>query len=993
MPTQTTLRKLAVAIGLLAAVMLPEGPGFAYGADLSRKPSQLTVRHWTKADGVPAEFVWNLYQSESGYLWLATDTGIARFDGQSFRIFGVGTHSAFRSNDIRELTGGANDSIWAASVGGGLLHIQGEEITRLDRQDGLASDAVYSVLVAANGDVWAGTASGACRLRDGAFRCWGPDDGLVGDRIARIAEDQQHRIWFSSVTDGVSVLDGERMRTFGRGEGFNDPGSTVLLPHPDLNMLIGTFAGRYYSATPERIVPLEWPMPPSDLKPFNAMRDRDGNTMVSMLGSIWQVQPALRRLDNPDGDIGYVTDLLEDRDGQLWAATSTGLYQYSAGAFTPYGEQEGVANQTFVVESGGDGSVWTGTEASGVFQVLADGQVRQFTVENGLPMNAVSSIMVEDQGVWIGTFGGGLVMMQNDEVVSTFTTDDGLAGNQVGSLYRDRAGDLWVGTDAGLNRLSEGKVTASLNVGDGLLADLVRDVREDATGRLLLSGDNGITIISPATLKIIDRIDRSKGLDNQTISTTHVDERGVIWIGGRSGGLMRMEGQTLFQFNADHNVRQTSVMTIKEDAHGYFWLGGRDGITRIARADLDEVALGARAQVRARSFSSKDGLRTTRVSGGYQSAATFTGDGRLWFATTSGLAVIDPARLSAGRAPQPASIEAVRADGVTITLSVRGKYRIPAGTDSVQIDYAVPSLNAADELRFYYRLGEGRWQPADQRRTAFFNALPLRDSGFQVAAAWDGDVFNADGAGSTQIALYVEPLWHQTYLARALALIAFMLILWFGQRMTLRYHRRRQMHLERLVDKRTAALQDALSEVRALSRIDALTGVANRRHFKERLAQIWSAAVRKEYPVGVMMIDIDHFKKFNDTAGHQAGDRCLTLVAQTLQRTVRTEDFVARYGGEEFAVVLTGNDVNHMWLIAGRLQAAVRKLALPHPGLPDGAIVTMSAGFAAAEPATGDNPEQLIRRADEALYRAKEEGRDRVVKDLSRGDGAALAAV
>ncbi|MFK7889105.1 MAG: two-component regulator propeller domain-containing protein, partial [Gammaproteobacteria bacterium] len=409
------------ALGLALLVSLVAAP-VAYSADLNRKPSQLNVRHWTKADGLPAEFIWSAHQAQSGYLWLATDTGIARFDGLNFKVYSVATHSAFRSNDIREITGGPDDTLWAASVGGGLLRLRGDKIDRFDGQHGLASDAVYSVLVADNGDVWAGTASGACRWRNEAFRCWTPDDGLASGRIVRLAEDAQHRIWFASITHGVSVLDGERVRTFGSDDGFDDSGTTVLLADPDRNMLIGTLAGRYYEALPDRITPLESALPPAELKPFNGLRDRDGNTLISMLGGIWQMRPTLRRLDNPDNDIGYVTDLLEDRDGQLWATTSSGLYQFGAAPFTPYGAPEGVANQTFVVAAGFDGGVWAGTEANGLINVLADGTVRDYTTADGLPMNAVSSLMVEPDGtILIGTFGRGLAIMRDEQVVNTIT--------------------------------------------------------------------------------------------------------------------------------------------------------------------------------------------------------------------------------------------------------------------------------------------------------------------------------------------------------------------------------------------------------------------------------------------------------------------------------------------------------------------------------------------------------------------------------------------
>ncbi|MEM9387976.1 MAG: diguanylate cyclase [Pseudomonadota bacterium] len=189
----------------------------------------------------------------------------------------------------------------------------------------------------------------------------------------------------------------------------------------------------------------------------------------------------------------------------------------------------------------------------------------------------------------------------------------------------------------------------------------------------------------------------------------------------------------------------------------------------------------------------------------------------------------------------------------------------------------------------------------------------------------------------------------------------------------------------------TRQLQAALYEVRELSLKDALTGLANRRHFEERFAEVWASAIQHKNPVGLVMVDVDHFKQLNDAAGHQEGDRYLISVANALQASVRREDLAARYGGEEFAVLLTGPSDADMWRIAHRLHCCVRELALPHPGLAPGRTVTASAGVAIADPLEGDKPESLIRIADEALYRAKAQGRDRTVVGQRSGRLAAAS--
>ncbi len=949
--------------------------------DLSGQATQLVQRLWTIDDGLPAEVAWAVHQSSDGYLWVATNNGLARFDGLTFKVFNAASHDAFKSNDIRDVTEGPAGTVWAASVGGGLLQIRNGEVSRIDVTGGLSSDAVYSVMVARNGDTWAGTASGVCRLRETDIRCWAESDGLSSGRIVRLAEDAENRIWFGSVTGGLSMFDGVAMKRFGIEEGLKHLDVYMIIADPEHNLLVGTGSGELYHADPDGVYLFENPELPESFAPLNALRDREGNVLVAMFGGLWQLSPEVRRIDNPGDNISYVLDVAEDDKGGIWAATSSGLYQFMNGPFVPFGEAEGVADETFVVAAGVGGSVWVGTEMAGTFNVYPDGRVRNVTKNEGLPHNSVSALMVDPDGtVWIGTFGGGVAVLRDDSVVAIINQDSGLPGNQIGSIFRDSRGDVWIGTSAGLARWEEDRVTLTRTAADGLLANLVRDIREDAAERLLLAGDNGLSVMSLANEEIVDTITSEDGLTNDVVATTYVDERGVIWIGSRSGGLSRLDGKTLFHYEPEHGIGLTSIMSVIEDDERYLWLAGRDGIVRIPRTDLDAVATGEAANVQSVAFSTRDGLRSTRVPGGYQSAAAHARDGRIWFATGRGLAAVNPATLTTVQTPTGLRIDAIRADNQTI--AGEPPYRIPAGTQTVQIDYSVPSLGQAESLRFQYRLGGGRWQDAGERRTAFFTSLPPRSQTFEVATTYKGMPYSS---GATTVEIFVEPRWFESRFVRLVAVLLSAFIAMGAYSLALRRYRHRQEQLQQLVDERTLALQEALSDMEKMSKTDMLTGVANRRHFEERMREQWSRAIRKQQAISVMMIDIDHFKQFNDSAGHQAGDRCLVAVAQALQGSVRDEDFVSRYGGEEFAVLMSGSKVSAMCEIGKRLQDGIRALNLAHPGLAADSIVTVSGGFASILPQPSDQFEELIRRADYALYRAKEQGRDRIIVDHPDG--------
>ena len=240
-------------------------------------------------------------------------------------------------------------------------------------------------------------------------------------------------------------------------------------------------------------------------------------------------------------------------------------------------------------------------------------------------------------------------------------------------------------------------------------------------------------------------------------------------------------------------------------------------------------------------------------------------------------------------------------------------------------------------------------------------------------------------------------------LTLSLRLVAILLLLWAGWRYSVRLQTelaeqlrlrvalaQANTELEDKVQQRTQALEEVNHQLEVLSVTDALTRLANRRRFDAVWLDEWQRALRQATPLAVIMLDVDHFKAYNDHYGHQQGDECLRQVGEVLLTTVRRAgELVARYGGEEFVVVLPGTSVIHAMAVAESIRANIQAAGIAHAHSGVAAVVTVSLGVAVGIPTQGDARDALVHAADAALYRAKDQGRNRVVlSDIDRGKGS-----
>jgi diguanylate cyclase (GGDEF)-like protein len=241
-------------------------------------------------------------------------------------------------------------------------------------------------------------------------------------------------------------------------------------------------------------------------------------------------------------------------------------------------------------------------------------------------------------------------------------------------------------------------------------------------------------------------------------------------------------------------------------------------------------------------------------------------------------------------------------------------------------------------------------------------------------APFEGDVRVEPGQPDVEIRFY-QTLWFREAVLVGVVLIG----AWLLSTLRVRRLQQAELILQARMGELAAGLAAANRRLEELATIDDLTQLTNRRRFSKVLEQEWQRAIRERIPLGLLMLDVDFFKRYNDTYGHQAGDGCLQRVAAVLaSRARRPSDLAARYGGEEFAVVLPGADQAGAMAVGEWIRAEVERQRIPHGASPAGDVVTVSVGVAVATPAPGTDPASLVAAADAALYRAKEGGRNQV---------------
>jgi diguanylate cyclase (GGDEF)-like protein/PAS domain S-box-containing protein len=783
-----TMHFRLITLGLLLTA--PAADVLALSAEKS--VDQYVRVTWRAENGLPQSHVNAVAQSSDGYVWAATQAGLARFDGQRFVIFDKSGHREMVSNYALTLIATRKGELYAGTTAG-LMRISGEKIETFTTANGLPNNVITALVESRDGSVWIGTAGGVARLAGNRVSPFRPSE-LPHARVTALSEDWSGRIWIGTM-NGLASHTGGQFSRHGTADGFREERILALAASSDGGVWIGSASGlRHYRAGEFRNY--------GDAHGLRAARvsavyeDRTGAIWIGTLNhGLGRLRDDRVELE-PFADYS-VSSFLEDREGNLWVATSSGLTRLADGAVISF--SAGLIDEDVKsVHGDRSGTIWAGTGRG--LQTLDGSDL--LARRDGLSSSDVLCAMTaRDGSQWIGTSDGGLNHVR-DGRVRRYGRAEGLPSQMVISLYEDRRGQIWVGTAGGLARVAGGEVQA---FPAPLSGQIVGALLEDREG-VLWAGtqDGGLNRIAGSR---VDSFTTRNGLTSDFILALHQDSSGAIWIGTAGGGVSRFKDGKFVNLNSSHGLLDDNVFAILEDDAGNLWMSCTKGVFRAGLREMHAVADGADSRVRTVVYGHGDGMKSSECKGGAQPVAWKTPDGKLWFATRRGVAMINPAAAQTATAAFPVVIEEIYADGKKLPAGAS----VEPGVRNLEVQYTSPTFKAPEKVTFQYMLEgfDDAWVDAGTRRAAYYTNLPPGRYEFRVRA---GSRETFELAPVSTAALSVKPFFYQTYWFWAVVALAVMALVWSAHRWRVQVIRASAERFKVLFERNLAGVYRATAE-------------------------------------------------------------------------------------------------------------------------------------------------------------------------------------
>lgn len=722
--------------------------------------AQYRFDNWTTEQGLPQNTVPAITQTRDGYLWVGTYNGLARFDGVRFTAYDKSNNKAFSNSRVSDLYEDAAGALWVGIVEGGVLRYQNGVFTSFTREQGLPNNNTLMGMRSSPGKTpLIFTDAGAVWWRDGGFvpyevsgtpneiqmyvgrsgTHWLVDklglharkDGQNTDYTIPVELGSLSSLKFNEDRSGALWLGGERHGVFKVKNGSMT----------DYSQRLKLSAGAVITRILEDADGSLW---------FGTI-----NTGLIHFREGEQDEVSVYTMANGLSSNGIV-GLFQDRENTLWIGTDGGgLNRMTRRFITSYSAAQGLAgNVVHSVLEDQAGNIWAATQAG--LSRITNGVVTNYPsgrAPQNLPLQP-QSLQIDHTGrLWIGGWNG--LCTFNNGVFSM-----AIPGLNVHAMLEDRQGNFWIGTHNGLIKYKDG-VQTLYQVKDGLPNDIIRVIQEDRNGALWFGTEGGLVKFESGRFTVFTT---RNGLANDHVWSIYEDTGGVLWLGTFDAGLMRLKDGRFTSYTMEHGMYNNGVFQILEDERGNLWMSCYRGLYSVRKQQLDDFAAGRVATITSTAFGKADGMLTPDCNGSRQPSGIKSRDGKLWFTTVKGLAVVTPNEATSNPLPPSVQIEEIRIDNKQIDSLVgggRGIQMLP-GQYNLEIHYTGISFMKAEQIRFRYKLiGQDQdWVDAGTRRAVNYSYLPPGGYTFQVLAANSDGVWNDAGAS---LRIVVVPPFYSTW--------------------------------------------------------------------------------------------------------------------------------------------------------------------------------------------------------------------------------------
>ena len=744
--------------GLVGAALVCLCRQPAWGLDPHKALTQYSRTVWTQEEhGLPQDTIREITQTTDGYLWLGTDEGLARFDGYDFVVFNK-NQGHLPANSITALEAAPDGSLWIGTASGLTRYYRGTFHTYTVK-DGLPDDSIGDLCVDSSGQLWAVAGVDLVRFAGGRFTVYRAGKEVPVATVQRVSEDRHHVLWvggFSSVVrrEGdrfVPMLDRSTLgTTFITQLVDDDRGNLWIAGSQGLFVRSPDGTTRRYDTRdglPDVFIRALW-------------SDRDGNIWAGTNSGLARLQNGrFTTMSGPNGrDRDQVRCLFEDREGNLWVGANTGLSRLRDDVFTVYGKSEGLpSDDPNTVYQDRSGRIWVGFHDSGLM-LFAPGAYRLYTTRNGLPNNEVFSIRESRDGDLLVSTRGGLVRMRGDRL-TTYRPKDQLNRGLVFDSLEDSAGRLWLGLPGGLGMLQGDRLQIVIP-GGPVLNNAVVSLAEGPNGEVWAATyGKGLWRVRGDSKRQFTEAD---GLSSDQVRSVREDKDGTLWIATFGGGLNSFRDGRFTHYTESDGLLSDNISDVADDGEA-LWLSTTRGICRVPKQQLRAFSEHEISQLTPINYGVADGLRSAQCAPGYPipGGGRRTRDGRLWFPTSRGLAVIDPhAREQPGPPPSVALVE-MRADDEPVDLN--RPIRLRPGTERIQIRYSAIHLGAPERVEYSRKLVglDAGWVPVGNRRVVDYNSLPHGPYHFLVRAELPGQPPVEQSYDFEQLPQFYETAWFE----------------------------------------------------------------------------------------------------------------------------------------------------------------------------------------------------------------------------------------